>query len=217
MVNLVKTRGDTVSKKPIPLPKAKEMSEEDKEQLIRTIEQEAYDNEVMYWGCTQAVLAALQSHLDIGNGEAFKAASAFAGGVAGTHEVCGALAGGVMAIGLAYGRAKYEAGKVGREQPESVEAGARASRLCEKFKEEFGSLRCSDIKVSIRGDNYKDYTRFDTIEAFEDHAKCGDVTGPAARLAAEIILQPIEPFAAEINAQLEEIAQVRILQKGKLK
>lgn len=202
-----------MSKQRISLQKANEMSKEEKEQLIRAIEQKAFDNEVVYWGCSQAVLDALQQYLDLGDGEAFKAASAFVGGVAGMREVCGALTGGVMAIGLAYGRAKFEAGKVGLEQPDYVEARVRAGRLCDRFKEKFGSLRCSDIKVSIRGADYKEYTSYNTIEAFEDHAKCGDVTGPTACLAAEIILQPTELFVAEINVKLGELAQLRELQK----
>jgi hypothetical protein len=55
------------------------------------------------------VLSALQRNLNIGNGKTFKAATSFAGGVAGKHEVCRALLGGVMAIRLVYGRAKWEA------------------------------------------------------------------------------------------------------------
>ncbi len=202
-----------MSKECISLQNAKEMSKEEKEKLIRTIEQHAHDNEVTYWGCSQAVLDALQRHLNLGNGETFKAASALVGGVAGMREVCGALIGGVMAIGLAYGRAKFEAGKVGREQPDYVEAQVRATRLCDRFRERFGSPICRFVRYSVREPGFKEHTNYDTIEQFEDHAKCGDVTGPTARLAAEIILQPTESFVAEINAKLEEIAQVRKLQK----
>lgn len=202
-----------MSKERISVQEAKEMTEEEKEQLLRTIEQHAHDCEVIYWGCAQAVLDALQRHFNIGGGEVFKSASALAGGVSGTHEVCGALLGGVMAIGLAYGRAKFEVGKVCREQLDYLEATTRAAKLCDRFKEKFGSLRCNDIFFSIRGADYKEYPRYNTIENFEDHAKCGDVTGPTARLAAEIILQPTELFVAEMNPILEDIAQVRKLQK----
>ena len=202
-----------MSQEPISPQKARKMSEEEKEELIRKIEQDAHDNEIKYFGCSQVVLDALQRHLNIGNGGAFKAASALAGGVATKREVCGALIGGVMAIGLAYGRAKFEAGKVGREQPDYVEAQVRATRLCDRFRERFGSPICRFVRYSVREPGFKEHTNYDTIEQFEDHAKCGDVTGPTARLAAEIILQPTESFVAEINAKLEEIAQVRKLQK----
>jgi len=201
-------------KESMSVQKARELSQEEKEQLFRTIEQYAYDAEVIYWGCSQAVLDALQRHLNLGNGETFKAASAFAGGVARTREVCGALLGGIMVIGLAYGRTKFEAGKVGLEQSDYLEAQVRASRLCERFKEKFTSLRCDDVRRLVREPDFKEYTRYNTLESFEDHSKCGNVTGPAARLAAEIILLPKEVFATEINAQLEDLAQLRKLQKG---
>ena len=186
-----------------------------KEQLVRTIEQEAHDSEVMYWGCGQAVLDALQRNLNLGDGEAFKAASAVGGGIGGMREACGALMGAVMAIGLAYGRRKFETGKVSLEQPDSVEAKLRASRFCERFKEEFGGLRCNDVRASVREPSFNGSAvySYNTVEAFEDHAKCGDVTGPTARLAAEIILQPTELFADEINACLEGLRQVREQQK----
>lgn len=203
-----------MSKSPVSVQKAWEMSTEEKEQLLRKIEQDAYDNEVLYWGCSQAVLGALQRHLNLGNNEVFRAASAFAGGVGMMREACGALLGGVMAISSAYGRANFEAGKVGKEQPAFLEAAARANKFGERFKEKFGSLRCADIKAAVRG---TEYDVVNTIESFEAHKKCGDVTGPAARLAAEIILQPTELFADGIKARLEEIAQVRKLQKRRVR
>ena len=202
-----------MSEERISVQKAKEMSGEGKEQLIKRIEQDAHDNEVVYWGCSRAVVDALQRHFNLGNGEVFKAASPLAGGIGGIREACGALIGGGMAIGLAYAPAKFEKGKVGSEQTEFVEAMVRTGKFCERFKEKFGSIRCSDIRAAVRGADYKEYEHMNTIEAFEDHDKCGDVTGPAAQLAAEIILQPTELFADEINARLEDLSQVRKQQK----
>jgi C_GCAxxG_C_C family probable redox protein len=199
-----------MSKEPISIQEARKVSEEAKEELIRKIEQDARSNEVEYFGCCQVVLDALQRNLNIGNGGAFKAASALLGGVAMTREVCGALVGGVMAIGLVYGRASLETGKVGPENREFLEARVRGSRLCDRFKEKFGSLRCADVMVSV---GRKDFPRFNTVEAFEDHAKCENVTGPAARFATEIILQPTELFADEINALLDDMRQIRKQQK----
>ena len=197
----------------IPLQKAREMSKKEREQLIKTIEESARDNEVKYYGCSQAVLGALQQHLDIGCDDTFKAATAFAGGVGRMREACGALCGGVMAVSIAYGRARFEDGKVGREQPDYQEAQARANKLGKQFQETFGSCRCGDIRVSIRGADYKDYTGINTLEAYNDHKKCADVTGPAARLTAEILLEPTELFAAEIKASIEGMAEIRKLMR----
>ncbi len=188
------------------------MGQEEKEQLLNKIEKHAHDREVTYWGCSQAVLDALQRNLGLGNNAAFKAASPFAGGVARMREVCGALVGGVMAIGLAYGRSKFTSGKVALEEPDCVEALVRASKLGERFKQKFGCVRCSDVQLVMHGPNFKTHVHY-TVEAFTEHARCGDVTGPAARLAAEIILEPTELFAKDINHFLEELGNVREQQK----
>lgn len=208
-----------MSVKGISLQEAKKMSGEEREQLIGLIEKEAYDNEVSYWGCGQAVLDALQRYLNLGGVEAFKAASGLAGGVGRMREACGALIGGVMAIGLAYGRAKFEPGKICFEQADYREAEVRSTRFCERFREEFGGhIRCEDVKAFVRrGDESQGYFRFDTIEAFENHAKCGNVCGPAARFAAEIMLEPTESFKAEMDAELEDIMQVRRDQKNRIR
>ena len=197
-------------KKPVSIQVARKLSEEAREGLIRKIEQNARYNEVKYFGCCQVVLDALQRNLNIGNGGAFKAASALLGGVAMTREVCGALVAGVMGIGLVYGRANLETENVGPENLKFLEARVRGSRLCDRFREKFGSLRCADIMVSV---GRKDFPRFNTLEAFEDHAKCENVTGPASRFAAEIILQPTELFADEINALLDDMRQIREQQR----
>ena len=50
-----------------------------------------------------------------------------------------------------------------------------------------------------------------------DHAKCGSVAAAAARLAAEVILQPTELFANEINAPLMKLGRVGRLQRARPK
>lgn len=198
--------------KPILLNVVRKMNQSQKALLFDKIEKEARDNEILYWGCSQAVLGALQRYIELGNCEAFKAASALAGGVGKAREVCGALLGGVLAIGLAYGRDKFENGKNAQEQPAYLEAMLRSARLCERFKETFGNLRCSDVKVFVRGDDYKNYTRFNTLESLQDHDKCADVTGPAARLAVEVMLDSTKLYIPEIQSQMADIRRVRSLQ-----
>ena len=195
-----------MSKEQTSIQKAMKMSRDGKQQLLRAIKQAAHDNEALYWGCSQAVLSALQKHLNLGNGEAFKAASALAGGVCRSWEVCGALLGGVMAIGLAYGRANYEVGKICLEQTEYQEAMLRGKKLCEKFQEKFGSLRCADVASLVRGTDYK-YPRYNTLERLENHARCGYVTGLTAQFAAEVILEPTKSFEADITSLLEDIKE----------
>jgi len=196
--------------KAVSIEQARKMSDAARKDLLDRIEQNASDNEVTYLGCSQVVLNALQRYLDIGDGGALKSATALAGGVATMREACGALMGGVMAIGLVYGRAKVEDDKIGPENIGFLEARVRSAKLCEQYKEKFGSLRCGDVMHEV---GRKDFPRFDTLEAFEDHAKCSKVTGPTARLAAEIILEPSEAYADSINELLADIGKIREEQK----
>lgn len=198
---------------PMTVKEAKALSSNEREQFIQTIEQATHDTEVQYWGCSQAVIGQLQKYLRLGNSEVFKAASGFAGGIGRSREACGALIGGVMAISLVYGRETLEPGKTALEQPDFVEAIVRANRFCERFRAHFGCMRCTDVQAAVSGPDSKSYDRFNTIEAFEAHAKCGRVTGPAARLAAEVILEPTEMFAEEVSAFLNDLRQVREEQK----
>ncbi len=194
--------------KRVSLDEIRGMNQEDREQLLRTIEQEARDNEIAYHGCSQAVLDALQRHLKLGDGDTFKAATAFASGIAGNREACGALTECVMAIGLASGRVKYETGKIGPEQADSVECLARARKFCDRFRESLGGLRCSEVRAAMGFDPEARAVKL-TPETFKEHDKCGDVTGTAARLATEIILEPVELYATQIKATLDMMAQFR--------
>jgi C_GCAxxG_C_C family probable redox protein len=57
-----------------------------------------------YSGCSQSVLLALQEAFNIGDLESFKAATVLSGGVARKGETCGAIIGGLLALGLVVGR-----------------------------------------------------------------------------------------------------------------
>jgi len=197
-----------MSGKRVSLEEIRQMNQADKEQLVRTVEKLAGDNEIRYWGCSQAVLDALQRSFNIGNNDTFKAATAFAGGIASNREACGALIGGVMAIGLAYGRVEYETGKVGIEQADLLECSSRSRKFCDRFREELGGLRCSEVRAAMGFDPDARVTQL-TPKVFREHDKCGDVAGAAARLAAEVMLEPVELYDAEIKATLDMMAQLR--------
>ena len=201
-----------MTEKRLTIIEAKQMAVDKQRQWVEIIERSGYDNEMQYWGCSQAVLGALQKHLDLGDQDVFAAATGFAGGVAKNQEVCGALLGGIMAIGVAYGRREFERGKVGHEQRTFLEAQNRSARLCEKFKDEFGTLYCRDIRVLVGRIPLGDEQNYYTLEGFENHAKCADITGAAARLAVEVLLEASDQYDEEINARQESMKRLRKLQ-----
>jgi len=160
------------------------------ENLIRKIGDLACHYELAYHGCSQSVLKALQDSLGIGDNLTFKAASAFAAGVARMGEICGALTGGIMAISLVYGRDKLEETGVSKDYLKATELSVR---LFEKFKEEFGSVRCFDIQKKLFGRSFdlkKEEDRQEFIKAGGYGPEgCPKVVKKAAMLAAEIILK----------------------------
>ena len=89
--------------------------------------------------CSEAVLIAMTEYIGINSDLIPKIATGFGGGMAGTGSVCGALIGGVMAIGIKYGRSRID----------QIEADQKTKNLVQKFIQEFkkiaGSTLCYDI------------------------------------------------------------------------
>ncbi len=89
--------------------------------------------------CAQAVLAAFCGELGMERGSALKIASGFGAGFGRKQAVCGAVTGGIMAIGL----------KHGATRPDDAEAKEKAyaltRELVERFQAEFGSCLCRDL------------------------------------------------------------------------
>ena len=105
------------------------------------------------FNCAESVLkATMEARTDNLDPELTKVASALGGGVGGSHEeLCGALSGGVLAIGLLYGRA----------QPGVDVQFARdlAAKLRERFIKEFGWAKCGTLLESFGEQNDSDKCR----------------------------------------------------------
>lgn len=56
------------------------------------------------FSCSQAILAGYSENFDLKEDTALKIASSFGGGIGGRRELCGAVSGALMVIGLKYGR-----------------------------------------------------------------------------------------------------------------
>jgi C_GCAxxG_C_C family probable redox protein len=166
-------------------------SNEEKKEILLKVKQTASDDERGITGCARSVLHALFEHLGIGNDEVIKAAAPFAGGGARSGNLCGALLGGMMGIGLAYAPSAL---KGALEIPGYVKSMDLAEMLCDRFKEKFGALNCSEIQSLMWGRswNLRDPREREAFLKPEFHDKCGDVAGEAAMMAAEIILENAE-------------------------
>jgi len=127
------------------------------DEVVKKIRRAAHSYD-QYSGCSQSVLLALQEGLGIGDIESFKAATVLSGGVARRGETCGAILGGLMALGLYHGRddmTNYE---------QYASAMIVADEICQDFqrrlqqefcfKKKLDSCLCKDIQQRIYGRSY---------------------------------------------------------------
>jgi C_GCAxxG_C_C family probable redox protein len=88
------------------------------------------------FNCAQSVFAAFASQLDMNDSQALKLASPFGGGVARRGQICGAVTGALMALGLAQGAdtpaGKEDAYRLGQEFLKRFES-RHASILCREL------------------------------------------------------------------------------------
>ncbi len=90
--------------------------------------------------CSQSVLSVFASSAGLDRESATGISAPFCGGIAHTgSEICGAVSGGIMAIGL-----NYNPGRRGEKRYREI-----TDRLAEKFMERFrrkhGSIRCREL------------------------------------------------------------------------
>jgi C_GCAxxG_C_C family probable redox protein len=105
-------------------------------------------------------------------------ASAFGGGVARQGEVCGALTGGVMAVGLLHGRDRAE------EEEAKTAAYALAAEFTWRFREVNGALHCRElIELDISTD--------EGLEAYHarnlGEERCTGIVRNAVRALMEVL------------------------------
>ena len=173
------------------------LTETEKTDLLNRVEEKAAHYMHRFGGCGQCTLRALQEEFNLGGGTAVVKAAGFTNmGIALEQNICGALLGCILAMGLACGR--EDLSDTIYPNPQLVDDTYHLPRslilirtFYQRFIHEFGSWSCRDLQVRIFGRNFE--TMFlEEEEAFQKaggHKGCVDLIGKAARLAAETILQ----------------------------
>ncbi len=97
------------------------------------------------YNCAQAVLYANCESLDFDKGTALRLATGLGAGVAREGEICGAVTGGVLALGLRHGRGLDE------DRSRTEETYATTRGFLDAFKERHGSVVCRELtKCDLR-------------------------------------------------------------------
>ncbi|MEM3395298.1 MAG: C-GCAxxG-C-C family protein [Nitrososphaerota archaeon] len=161
--------------------------------LIDKVERLAAEYEMKYHGCSQCVVAAIQEGLGLSNKSAFKAATGLAGGVARMGETCGALLGGIISIGIIFGRDMLEDSTTSIGYQKTMQL---SSQLCNEFINEFGTTRCRDIQMKLFGRSFNlndpEQRREFVLAGAYNINGCPSVVRKAARIATKIIIENLK-------------------------
>ncbi len=162
--------------------------EEDKDKIKKAYDL-AFKYEAERGSCPQCVLSSLKESLNLEDVEnCIKASDSLAGGTClSSNGTCGALVGGMLALGSFYGRS-YESFSKGERRRRVFQF---SKKLYDRFIEEYGSILCKDVQEKLFGKSYNlmdkdEYAKFEEAGAHVD--KCPSVAGNVAKWTAEIIL-----------------------------
>lgn len=112
------------------------------------------------FSCSQAVLSAFASEFGLDLPLSLKISQPFGGGIAHLGEMCGAVSGALMAIGLKYGRTKAE----------DIQAREKTYRAVRKFLDRFeevhGTITCREL-LGCDLDTEEGYRKATEEELFE--------------------------------------------------
>lgn len=131
-----------------------------------------------YHGCAQIVTGTFMEILGISDEKVLMAASCFAGG-AKRCLMCGAISGGLIVLGLKYGRRNLEDGIEAEE--ESLEP---AMELVDRFMEMYKTTNCCELTGYDLGDPEQFQSFIDSPEA---NQKCTERVSKVCGWVAEII------------------------------
>ena len=121
--------------------------------------------------CSQAVFVALASEFGIDAETAMQESAGLGGGVGRQREVCGAVTGATLALGLKYG-------------PDKAAVYPHVQALCERFKAECGSIVCRELLAgtgATQGGAPEART-----ETYYKKRPCVELVRLATRLAEEV-------------------------------
>ena len=161
-----------------------------KAKILDRVAKAAYDNNRAYEGCARCVLHALQTHLNIIDDQraftaAFKASTALSAGVARKGETCGALLGALLALGLEKGTTRLN------DFEGYVDTMGAASRVFDRFREQYGTVKCFEIQEKLLGRSV-DFFKAEDAEWWYRNGgldTCPGVCAVAARMCGEEILR----------------------------
>jgi len=154
-----------------------------KSEFVEDVRKKTFDTEMKCHGCGQVIVHTFLNIFEENNTSVSMASSPFAAGLALTGNNCGALIGGLMTLGLVFGRKDVNEGM------EGIIAGIRPMRkLVKYFEETYLNLNCRDITNADLA-NPKEATAYFEGGGLE---KCAGMMADVAGFVGEIIYEEKE-------------------------
>jgi C_GCAxxG_C_C family probable redox protein len=130
------------------------------------------------FNCAQSVFSSFAPEFGLEREIALKAATPFGGGIARMGEVCGAVTGAMMGIGLKYGMSEEE----------DLEAKERTYEICQElasgFKTRNGSIKCREL-IGYDLSNPEEHKKAEEDDVF--NTKCTKFVRDAVEIVEELL------------------------------
>jgi C_GCAxxG_C_C family probable redox protein len=159
-----------------------------REQILDRVQRRAEEYNFLARNCAKGTALALLEEFGLGNLEIIQALSPFPG-FGGTGWMCGAVTGGLIALGLYFGSRdvlNYDA----------TGAAIRAAReFMPRFKAATGSVLCPELQEVLFGRYMDPAASPENMAAFAEakgFEKCGLLPGIGARIAAKVIIESMK-------------------------
>jgi C_GCAxxG_C_C family probable redox protein len=137
------------------------------------------------FGCGQSVLSAFSEDFGLDSITALKIATGFGSGMGRMGEVCGALTGGFMVLGLKYGKVNADGSKYG---PATEITYAKVAELTRRFRECNESMLCRDLTgLDLSKPEARAYAREHNIFS----GRCNQYVQDVVNILEELLSDPI--------------------------
>ncbi len=130
------------------------------------------------YNCCQAVTAAFSDFTDISEENLLKLSCTLGGGFARLRNVCGAVSGMGIILGLMYGSDDPDAKK---------QLYPKGQELAKKFEDEFGSIVCSELLKNLESVDRSPVPQERTEEYYKKRT-CLDCVKTATRILAQDLI-----------------------------
>jgi C_GCAxxG_C_C family probable redox protein len=142
-------------------------------------DEKAYELFTNGYNCAQAVLLAFSDLTGLDDETAARLSSSFGGGLGRMREVCGAVSGAAMVLGLLKGYADPADPSAKKEHYHRVQ------EFCRRFKEANGSIVCRELLSGVQTVEGRDPEQ--RTEAYYKKRPCPEIVRRAAKILDEML------------------------------